>query len=138
MAEEYDEYGDEEVEDEMEDVHSGGRREASVPNELRGLRACMVCGLIKTFQQFDTEGCENCTFLDLAGRSERVSEFTSHIFEGMIGVQNPAGSWVCKYNNLTQVKPGVYAMEITGDVSDERKQFLEDRGLQLRAKPATA
>jgi len=56
---------------------------ASMPSELKGLRACMVCSLIKTHTQFLDEGCDNCeSFLSLAERQDRVTELTSHTFEG--------------------------------------------------------
>lgn len=38
---------------------------ASVPNAMRGIRACKRCGLLKTLDQFINEGCENCPFLDM-------------------------------------------------------------------------
>lgn len=39
--------------------------QASVPTSLKGLRACMRCGIIKTLDQFLEYGCENCPFLDM-------------------------------------------------------------------------
>jgi hypothetical protein len=39
--------------------------EASVPTSLKGVRACMRCGIIKTLDQFLEYGCENCPFLDM-------------------------------------------------------------------------
>jgi hypothetical protein len=63
------------------DEDDGGT--ASLPSELKGLRACMVCSLIKTHAQFLDEGCDNCeSFLSLAERQDRVTELTSHTFEG--------------------------------------------------------
>ena len=32
----------------------------TVPKSLKQLRACLVCSLIKTFDQFETDGCDNC------------------------------------------------------------------------------
>lgn len=32
----------------------------SVPRELKNLRACLLCGIIKTFEQFELDGCDNC------------------------------------------------------------------------------
>jgi ABC-type Zn2+ transport system substrate-binding protein/surface adhesin len=56
---------------------------ASLPTELKALRACMVCTLVKTYGQFIDEGCDNCeSFLKMADRQDRVAEFTSHAFEG--------------------------------------------------------
>lgn len=56
---------------------------ASLPSELKALRSCMVCTLVKTYGQFIDEGCDNCeSFLKMAERQDRVAEFTSHTFEG--------------------------------------------------------
>ena len=41
--------------------------QASVPDQLRGVRACKRCGIIKTVEQFLNDGCENCPFLDMVG-----------------------------------------------------------------------
>jgi hypothetical protein len=38
---------------------------ASVPAALKGIRACKRCGILKTWDQFLQEGCENCPFLEL-------------------------------------------------------------------------
>ncbi len=37
----------------------------SVPNKVRGCRACLVCTLVKTGDQFEERGCDNCAFLHL-------------------------------------------------------------------------
>jgi hypothetical protein len=39
--------------------------QASVPNSVRGIRACKRCGILKTIEQFINEGCENCPFLEM-------------------------------------------------------------------------
>jgi len=38
---------------------------ASIPNNVRTIRACKRCGILKTQEQFYEEGCENCPFLDM-------------------------------------------------------------------------
>ncbi|KAL3910136.1 MAG: hypothetical protein SGARI_002270 [Bacillariaceae sp.] len=42
--------------------------ESSVPNSLKGVRACKRCGILKTLDQFIEIGCENCPFLDMVSR----------------------------------------------------------------------
>ena len=32
------------------------------PKELKKLKACMDCHLVKTLPQFQKEGCDNCKF----------------------------------------------------------------------------
>ncbi len=39
--------------------------QASAPTSLKGMRACKRCGILKTLDQFITEGCENCPFLEM-------------------------------------------------------------------------
>jgi transcription elongation factor SPT4 len=65
---------------------------------VRKLRACMLCSLIKSVDQFLKFGCENCeSLLMLQGDQERVQDCTSPNFEGTIGMINPGGSWVAKW-----------------------------------------
>jgi hypothetical protein len=71
-------YGDYDVEeeDEMEEEVEDDRlsalprslvelAHASVPTNLKALRACKRCGIIKTVEQFMNDGCENCPMLDM-------------------------------------------------------------------------
>lgn len=55
-----------------------------VPTEVAQskLKACMSCSLIKTTQQFYTDGCDNCDFMSLAGDKERISACTTSQFVG--------------------------------------------------------
>ncbi|CAF4442060.1 unnamed protein product, partial [Rotaria magnacalcarata] len=49
-----------------------------IPNDLRNLRACLVCSLIKSAGMFEEDGCDNCEeFLPMKGNSELVYECTS-------------------------------------------------------------
>ena len=32
----------------------------TVPKTIKNMRACLVCSLIKTFDQFESDGCDNC------------------------------------------------------------------------------
>ena len=61
-------------EEDDRDEESGGEElpevvanliDATVPSELKGIRACKRCGILKTLDQFMTQGCENCPFLDM-------------------------------------------------------------------------
>lgn len=56
-----------------------------IPHDLRQLRACMICSLVKTQQQFLENGCENCDeFIELAGDGEKISQCTTPSFEGFV------------------------------------------------------
>ena len=48
----------------------------------QNMRACYFCSLIKTLQQFEKEGCDNCSFLRLDRSAEKARECTTPNFEG--------------------------------------------------------
>lgn len=53
----------------------------TLPRDMRGLRACLFCSLIKTMDQFENDGCDNCDqFLALKHDFEKVHECTRLIF----------------------------------------------------------
>lgn len=77
----------------------------TVPKDLRGLRACLVCSLIKvkvtiksllstfsnistllqTFDQFEYEGCDNCDeFLRMKNNRDNIYDCTSTNFDGYV------------------------------------------------------
>lgn len=63
MSQRHEDQGEEEEEDLPQQVVD--LAEASVPNAVRGIRACKRCGILKTMEQFANDGCENCPFLDM-------------------------------------------------------------------------
>ena len=67
-------------------------KEFSYPTELKKLRACLDCHLIKTYDQFKKEGCDNCSFQ----KTEIVDKITKN-FNGIIAITNPKKSWAAKY-----------------------------------------
>uniref|UniRef100_A0A915C3X2 Spt4/RpoE2 zinc finger domain-containing protein n=1 Tax=Parascaris univalens TaxID=6257 RepID=A0A915C3X2_PARUN len=61
----------------------------SIPRDLRNLRACLLCSMIKTLDQFEQDGCDNCErFLGMKGDEEKVSECTRR--EGCTPFRCPA------------------------------------------------
>ena len=58
-------YHPEEEEEEELPQQVADLAQASVPQSIRGIRACKRCGILKTVDQFINEGCENCPFLDM-------------------------------------------------------------------------
>ncbi len=98
----------------------------TIPKDLRQLRACLSCSLIKvraikwdpryfnkvtkaipiflqTFEQFENDGCENCeAFLALRHNRENVYDCTSSNFEGMVGMAKPDDSWVAKWQRISE------------------------------------
>lgn len=117
------------MEEEEEDQTS-----ASIPLEMKRLRACLRCALVKTVDQFYEEGCENCPFLRLENNLGRVMECTSAYFEGMIALVNPQGSWVAKWQRIVTNIPGLYAIEVVGELPPDMKSFCRDEGLSFRSE----
>ena len=109
--------------------------DASVPNNLRTIRACKRCGLLKTQEQFYDDGCENCPFLDMADNIERVNSCTTAFFEGQAAIMDPRESWAAKWIRVDGYLPGVYAITVTGELDREIEEDLENRGIRWRCRP---
>ncbi|KAI6172804.1 Transcription elongation factor SPT4 [Aphelenchoides besseyi] len=90
-----------------------------IPRDLRGLRACLVCSMIKSISMFEEQGCDNCEhMLDLRGDPERVDICTSANFDGFIAVAEPDDSWVCRWQGIKTRKPGLYAISVSGTLPE--------------------
>ncbi|TMS14565.1 Transcription elongation factor SPT4 [Larimichthys crocea] len=73
----------------------------TVPKDLRHLRACLLCSLVKTIDQFEYDGCDNCeSYLQMKGNREMVYECTSSSFDGVIAMMSPEDSWVAKWQRI--------------------------------------
>jgi transcription elongation factor SPT4 len=46
---------------------------AAAPSNIKGIRACKRCGILKTLDQFINAGCENCPFLEMVSAVNNVS-----------------------------------------------------------------
>ncbi|CAD6199254.1 unnamed protein product [Caenorhabditis auriculariae] len=83
----------------------------TIPRDLRGLRACLLCSLIKSSEQFLADGCDNCEgVLHIKNDNERLYDCTSTNFDGMIAAMHPEDSWVCKWQKVNRKKKGIYAI----------------------------
>lgn len=99
-------------------------------NQFRHLRACMVCAIVKTENQFKTQGCPNCeSFLQLRGDADGVQNCTSQVFEGLITVSDTSKSWVARWQRLEGYVHGVYAVQVEGLLPDEVIAAAEDAGV---------
>uniref|UniRef100_A0A915EUP7 Spt4/RpoE2 zinc finger domain-containing protein n=1 Tax=Ditylenchus dipsaci TaxID=166011 RepID=A0A915EUP7_9BILA len=88
----------------------------SLPRDLRGLRACLVCSLIKSAGQFEDDGCDNCEGF-LMMKNDKVHECTSANFDGMIAVCDQIDSWICKWQKISANKcKGIYAISVSGSL----------------------
>lgn len=100
------------------------------PGQQRNMRACMVCSIVRTQNQFLTQGCPNCEeILELAGNPEQINDCTSQVFEGLITVADTSRSWVARYQRLEGYKPGVYATQVEGILPDDVIGLVESAGI---------
>jgi transcription elongation factor SPT4 len=109
---------------------------ASVPTNIRSIRACKRCGILKTQEQFYDEGCFNCPFLDMADNMERVNSCTTAFFEGQAAIMDPRESWAAKWLRVDGFLPGVYAISVTGQFDRDTEEDLENQGIRWRCRPA--
>lgn len=91
------------------------------------LRACINCAIILKAEEFRASGCPNCPFL-YTKRDTNVTSITSAHYKGMIALLDPKTSWVGKWHRLTNYKPGLYAMIVEGELSDNQISMIEKDG----------
>ncbi|KAK5131339.1 transcription elongation factor spt4 [Meristemomyces frigidus] len=98
---------------------------------VRTLRACMVCSVVQPGVKFSREGCPNCEeFLELRGSSDSIADCTSSVFEGLITLSDPQGSWVAKWQRLQGYVPGTYAVKVVGVLPEEFIAAAESAGVK--------
>ncbi|BFG04161.1 transcription elongation factor SPT4 [Drosophila madeirensis] len=89
----------------------------AIPKDLRGLRACLVCSLVKSFDQFETDGCENC------------EEFLR-----MKALTTPTDSWVAKWQRLARFTRGIYAISVSGTLPQSTLRDMKNRGIVYKSR----
>nr|CAG4649051.1 EOG090X0NWO [Polyphemus pediculus] len=107
----------------------------TVTKDLRNMRACLVCALIKTMDQFEFDGCENCDeFLRMKNNKDNIFDCTSTNFDGMIALMSPEDSWVAKWQRINRKCKGVYAISVSGRLPDSFIREMKSRGLTYRPR----
>ncbi|KAA6397446.1 MAG: putative SPT4 protein [Streblomastix strix] len=108
----------------------------SVPASLRARqRACLVCGLINTQEQFLSEGCLNCEdHLHLRGNRDHVLERTTPKFNSMVGILENDSSWVASWLDLSKKKQGVYAVQLRGILPEDIRLDLKQNNIEPRCE----
>ncbi|KAG8590075.1 hypothetical protein GDO81_006625 [Engystomops pustulosus] len=89
----------------------------TVPKDLRHLRACLLCSLVK-----------------MKGNREMVYDCTSSSFDGIVAMMSPDDSWVSKWQRITNFKPGVYAVSVTGRLPQGIVRELKSRGVVYKSR----
>lgn len=98
------------------------------PNALSSkLRACLNCSILKPMSYYKQYGCPNCPFLQ-ANKAKNLHSVTSQTFKGVIGVIDPKRSWIAKWQRINTYVPGIYAMTVEGNLSDEFIERIEKEG----------
>nr|SVE70854.1 EOG090X0NWO [Daphnia similis]SVE71485.1 EOG090X0NWO [Daphnia similis]SVE72118.1 EOG090X0NWO [Daphnia similis]SVE72744.1 EOG090X0NWO [Daphnia similis] len=106
-----------------------------VPKDLRNNRACLVCSLIKTFEQFEFDGCDNCDeFLRMKNNKDNIYDCTSTNFDGMVALMSPEDSWVAKWQRINRKVKGVYAISVSGRLPETFIRELKSRGITYRSR----
>jgi transcription elongation factor SPT4 len=110
---------------------------ATIPDiipEARKQRACMLCSLVKSLDQFYKTGCENCEdVLNMKHDQDRVMDCTSTQFEGLIALMSP-NSWVGRWQRIENFQRGVYAVQVHGQLPVEIQEQLLDKGIKYRPR----
>uniref|UniRef100_A0A671TRF1 Transcription elongation factor SPT4 n=1 Tax=Sparus aurata TaxID=8175 RepID=A0A671TRF1_SPAAU len=106
----------------------------TVPKDLRHLRACLLCSLVKTIDQFEYDGCDNCeSYLQMKGNREMVYECTSSSFDGVIAMMSPEDSWVAKWQRIgkNHYSPAVF---VANFFSEGVVRELKSRGVIYKSR----
>lgn len=111
---------------------------ANTPNNLRTVLACKRCGLLKTYNQFYDNGCDNCPFLTMNDDQEACNRYTTAFYEGQAAVMDPRESWVAKWLRVDNYLPGVYAISVIGTLDLEAKEILENGNYSWRCRPVAS
>ena len=103
-----------------------------VPSDLKKLRACLRCYLVKTESQFLGDGCENCAFLRLDEDREKVYQCTTSSFQGVVSMITSQDSWVARWLKQGSLYPGCYALQTQGTLPPHIQRSLQERGIPIR------
>lgn len=107
----------------------------TIPKSLRGMRACLLCSLIKTIDQFELDGCDNCDeFLHMKNNRDKVYACTSSSWDGIIALMSPEDSWVAKWQRIRKCKPGCYAISVSGRMPAPIVSDLKAYGVMYRSR----
>ncbi|XP_052545033.1 transcription elongation factor SPT4 isoform X1 [Tympanuchus pallidicinctus] len=108
-------------------------RGSVVPVDLSDL--VVVWFPTQTLEQFEYDGCDNCdAYLQMKGNREMVYDCTSSSFDGIIAMMSPEDSWVSKWQRISNFKPGVYAVSVTGRLPQGIVRELKSRGVAYKSR----
>ncbi|KAK0523220.1 transcription elongation factor spt4 [Tilletia horrida] len=89
-------------------------------SEVAKLRACLQCNFVQRGSEFNAKGCPNCQeSLEMAQDLQRVAQFTTSRFDGILAMLEPEKSWVARWQRIENRVPGLYAVKVKGKVPQE-------------------
>ncbi|KAF8629633.1 hypothetical protein AX15_003366 [Amanita polypyramis BW_CC] len=101
----------------------------------KALRACLLCSIVQTPQEFRRSGCPNCEeVMQLKGSTDRITSCTTTYFDGLITVVDPENSWVARWQRTSKYVRGVYAVRVKGRIPEDVEAELESRGIKYRPR----
>lgn len=107
----------------------------TIPSHLLGLRACLLCSLVKSTEQFELDGCENCEYiLGMKNNRDNVYNHTSASFDGFIALTSPEESWVGKWMRINRFQAGVYAISVSGKLPPDIIRELKAHGEAYKSR----
>lgn len=107
----------------------------TIPKELRNLRACLLCSMVKTLDQFEYYGCDNCEgVMPMKANREAVIELTSSNFNDLIAMMVPDQSWVARWQHIDKLCPGMYATSVTGQLPISVVKDLKHKGVLYESR----
>lgn len=112
--------------------------QSSLAHDKKKLRACLLCSLVKTSDQFRQFGCDNCQLLQIQLSSSRLADCTSLHFEGLVALLEPTQSWVGKWQRTGNFVRGLYAVRVTGTLPQVVQEELHDKGIAYRPRDGSA
>lgn len=94
------------------------------PNDVKKLRSCLNCHLVKTERQFRERGCDNCEIFRAKGFT--VFEYTTANFESIINLTDPSKSGIARHLNLITFLPGSYSLKVGMEMSQELLESVKN------------
>ncbi|PFH50560.1 hypothetical protein AMATHDRAFT_144771 [Amanita thiersii Skay4041] len=104
----------------------------------KALRACLLCSIIQTPQEFRRNGCPNCEeIIQIKSSTERIASCTTTYFEGIVTVVDAEHSWVARWQRIAKYTRGVYAVRVKGRIPEDVEAELDSRGIKYRPRDQT-
>ena len=115
------------------------QKPADLPSSMKNLVSCRRCGLIKTADQFWSDGmreedefafigCDNCAevfrSLDYDDEQQMFKDTTTPHYHGSIAMIHPSHSWVASWQGINNLRPGMYAVEAEDELPAKFAGFL--------------